>query len=45
MDRTISEIIKFVDDNDIKFIRLQFCDILGELKNISIMSSQLERAF
>ena len=32
MDRTISEIIKFVDDNDIKFIRLQFCDILGELK-------------
>ena len=45
MDRTISEIIQFVDDNDIKFIRLQFCDILGELKNISIMSSQLERAF
>lgn len=45
MNRTVSEILKFVEENDIKFIRLQFCDIFGQLKNISIMSSQLERAF
>ena len=45
MDQTVSEILSFVEDNDIKFIRLQFCDIFGELKNISIMSSQLEKAF
>lgn len=45
MDRTISEILQFVEDNDIKFIRLQFCNIFGELKNVSIMASQLERAF
>lgn len=45
MDRTISEILEFVEENDIKFIRLQFCNIFGELKNISIMSSQLEKAF
>ncbi|PRR79526.1 type I glutamate--ammonia ligase [Clostridium vincentii] len=45
MDQTITEIIEFVEENDIKFIRLQFCDIFGELKNISIMSSQLEKAF
>lgn len=45
MDQTISEILSFVEENDIKFIRLQFCDIFGDLKNISIMSSQLEKAF
>lgn len=45
MDQTIKEILDFVNENDIKFIRLQFCDILGELKNISIMSSHLEKAF
>ncbi len=45
MDKTISEILEFVLDNDIKFIRLQFCDVFGELKNISILSSELERAF
>ena len=45
MDQTISEILDFVKENDIKFIRLQFCDIFGELKNISIMASQLEKAF
>lgn len=45
MEQTISEILSFVNENDIKFIRLQFCDIFGDLKNISIMSSQLEKAF
>lgn len=45
MNQTMHEILEFVEDNDIKFVRLQFCDIFGELKNISIMSSQLKRAF
>ena len=45
MDQTVSEILDFVLENDIKFIRLQFCDIFGELKNISILASQLEKAF
>lgn len=45
MDQTIAQIIEFVEENDIKFIRLQFCDIFGELKNISINSSELEKAF
>ena len=45
MDETIKEILHFVEDNDIKFVRLQFCDIFGRLKNVSIMSNQLERAF
>lgn len=45
MDQTIAEILEFVEENDIKFIKLQFCDIFGELKNISIMASQLKKAF
>ena len=39
------EVLNFVKDNDIKFIRLAFCDIFGVQKNISIMPSELRRAF
>lgn len=37
--------LRFVEENDVKFIRLQFCDILGNLKNISISATQLSKAF
>lgn len=37
--------IRFVEENDVKFIKLQFCDIFGVLKNISISSKQLSKAF
>lgn len=43
--RTIDEILNFVEENDVKFIRLAFCDIFGNQKNISIMPQELERAF
>ena len=39
------EILEFVRDNDVKFIRLAFCDIFGRQKNISVMASELEKAF
>lgn len=39
------EILNFVEENDVKFIRLTFCDISGSLKNIAIMPNELERAF
>ncbi len=45
MDYTISEVIQFIRENDIKFIRLCFCDIFGTLKNISIIADELPRAF
>lgn len=45
MDCTMSEIISFIEENDVKFIRLAFCDIFGVQKNISIMPGELERAF
>lgn len=37
--------LRFVEENDIRFIKLQFCDILGELKTISISPKQLSKAF
>ena len=45
MDYTESEVLQFVAENDVKFIRLAFCDIFGNIKNISIMPNELSRAF
>ena len=45
MTRAISDILQFVEENDIKFIRLAFCDMFGVQKNIAILSSYLEHAF
>lgn len=39
------EILKFVEENDVKFIRLTFSDMSGNLKNIAIMPNELPRAF
>ena len=41
---TKEDIFRIVEDEDIAFIRLQFCDIFGNPKNIAITPSQLERA-
>ena len=38
------EIIRMVADEDVEFIRLQFTDIFGTMKNVAITSSQLEKA-
>lgn len=42
---TKKEIVKFIEENDVKFIRLAFCDVLGNQKNISVMSHHIEKAF
>lgn len=39
------EVIQFVQEEDVKFIRLAFCDVFGRQKNISIMPQELSRAF
>lgn len=39
------EILKFVEENDVKFIRLTFCDVSGNLKNIAVMPNELPHAF
>jgi glutamine synthetase len=41
---TREEIIRIVEEEDVEFIRLQFTDIFGTLKNVAITSSQLEKA-
>lgn len=38
------DIFKLVEKNDVNFIRLQFTDITGTLKNVAITKSQLEKA-
>lgn len=45
MTYAVKEVLKFIEENDVKFIRLAFCDLLGTQKNISIMPNELERAF
>ena len=45
MDCSLSEFMQYINEEDIKFIRLAFCDVYGKQKNISIMSDQLEKAF
>ncbi len=45
MTITQQEVLRFVEENDVKFIRLAFCDLYGRLKNISIQPGELNRAF
>lgn len=41
---TKEDILRLVREQDVKFIRLQFTDIFGTLKNVAITSDQLEKA-
>ncbi len=41
---TNKDILKMVGENDVKFIRLQFTDVFGMLKNVAITAKQLERS-
>ena len=40
---TKSDIMQMVEEEDVEFIRLQFTDIFGNMKNVAITSSQLEK--
>lgn len=40
---TKNEIMELIEQEDVEFIRLQFTDMFGNLKNISITSNQFER--
>lgn len=45
MNGTHEEALEFIRESDVKFIRLNFCDIFGFQKNISIMADELQTAF
>ena len=42
---TPEEVMQFVQEEDVKFIRLAFCDVYGKQHNVAIMPSELKRAF
>ena len=44
MNSSPKEILRLIEENDIKFIRLTFCDVFGNLKNIAVMPNELEQA-
>lgn len=41
---TKEQILQLIEDEDVGFIRLQFTDMFGTLKNIAITASQMEKA-
>ena len=44
MGYTKEDIIRIVREEEVKFIRMQFTDIFGQLKNVAITASQIEKA-
>ena len=38
------DIVRMIGENDVGFVRLQFTDILGSLKNVAIIPNQIEKA-
>ena len=41
---TSQDIVRIVEEQDVRFIRLQFTDIFGALKNMAITASQLKKS-
>lgn len=44
MNYSYEEVREFIEQEDVKFIRLAFCDAFGRQKNIAIMPEELPRA-
>lgn len=42
---TESEVLQYIEENDVKFVKLTFCDVKGMLKNISVLSDEMTSAF
>lgn len=45
MNYSYEEVKEFIEQEDVKFVRLAFCDLKGNQKNMSISPAELERAF
>ena len=43
MSYTKEQIVQLIKDNDVKFIRLQFTDVVGTLKNVAVTASQIDK--
>ena len=42
---TAEEVLDFLEEEDVRFVRLAFCDIFGTPRNISIPPAELKSAF
>ena len=42
MPKSKEEILKLIDENKVRYIRLWFTDILGQLKGMSITRGEIE---
>ena len=38
------DILRLIRDEDVQFIRMQFTDLFGQMKNVAVTASQAERA-
>lgn len=45
MEYSVDEVMKFIEEEDVKFIRLAFRDAYGVQKNISVMPGEVKKAF
>lgn len=45
MNCSEKEVLQYVAEEDVKFVRLAFCDVFGRQKNISVLAEELPRAF
>ena len=45
MKYTPDEVMQYVLEEDVKFVRMAFCDICGKPRNVAIMAGELPRAF
>lgn len=45
MDYTVEEIMNYIEEEDVKFIRLAFRDAYGVQKNISVLPREVPKAF
>ena len=45
MNYSKDEVIQYAQEEDVKFIRLTFCDVFGKQKNVAVMPDELPRAF
>ena len=39
------DVLGFMDENDVKFVRLAFLDLFGRLKNVAVQPDELAQAF
>ena len=40
-----NDVLEYIKSEDVKFVKLAFCDIFGVQKNISVIADEMERAF